>query len=355
MTYRWVQVLRGMLSLSVALIHIKIFLTRAAGDAGLFNNIPDSFGNAPCVFFVISGYFMAMLIDRREKHFLLNRVIRIYPPYILAIFLAYLLRFDTKKLFTDLYAVITLLPLGSGLDYKLGIEWSLIYEIFFYFLCAFYARPDRAGTFPKMLIAWYLATLVAAMYVVVPVLPNMLNIWASSWNLCFIGGALVYHLLLSYRKPAVQFWAVCVTLATAAAYIFAPSGRVQGLISYAIFSPLLLIALIGLERVIRAPRVFVKLGDYSYALYLIHVSIILTTLKLWEQFVGTPPTSMTGVLALILCLLSCWAFGFVDVSMHNRLKAFVKKKLAARHSAVIPTNEPACAPAVAGGNDGPRG
>jgi exopolysaccharide production protein ExoZ len=42
----------------------------------------------------------------------------------------------------------------------LGIEWSLVYEIFFYFVCSAFAFGQMRRLFPAFLAAWGIAIIV---------------------------------------------------------------------------------------------------------------------------------------------------------------------------------------------------
>ena len=146
MTYTLIQALRGVLCLGVVLMHIKIYLTRL-GDPSFFSYMPDIFGGIPCGFFAISGYFMAFLVDRNSSNFLIQRLLRVYPMYFIVVALAFVLRaFTSSPLnFDDIFKVLSLLPFGMGKSYKLGIEWTLVYEIWYYFMIESRAAATGQG------------------------------------------------------------------------------------------------------------------------------------------------------------------------------------------------------------------
>lgn len=333
MTLTLIQAMRGLASTCVVLMHIKIFLTKD-GTPGIFSLLPDTLGAIPCVFFAISGYFMAMLVDRHDRHFLANRLVRIYPTYLGIIALAFVIRAACLIPF-DLYnlpLVASLLPFGPGLDYKLGIEWTLVYELVFYFICAFYCRPGFYDLFPRMLIGWYLALMVAAFFVTVPLMPNAINIWAMPWNANFVSGALVYYFMRSVKKPSAWLWLLGLALATYATFHFSPNERGRTIVFFGGIATLILIGAVVAERWVRAPSFLVKLGDYSYVLYLLHVTILVSTFSVYKRWTGTSPGVGTGLVALALVLLASWPLGRVDVAMHKRFKGKLKKYFAAREA-----------------------
>lgn len=334
MTLTLIQAIRGLASACVVLMHIKIFLTKD-GIPGFFSLVPNQLGAIPCMFFAVSGYFMAMLLDRRDHHFLANRFVRIYPTYFGMIAVAYLVRLACRIPF-DLYnlpLVMSLLPFGPGLDYKLGIEWTLIYEILFYFICAYYCRPGMHDLFPRMLIAWYLLLMAAVFVVNVPLMPNAINIWASPWNANFVSGALIYHFMRSLKKPSSWFWLVVLAVATVATYHFSTSERARIIVLCGAIATAILAGVVVLERWVRAPLILERLGDYSYVLYLFHVTVIVSTFSVYTRLTGNPPGPAMGTLALVLAVAASWPLGRADVALHKRLKGKLKRYLNAREAA----------------------
>lgn len=330
MTYTLIQALRAVLCLGVVLMHIKIYLTRW-GDPGIFDIFPYILGGIPCGFFAVSGYFMAMLVDRETPLFLPQRLIRIYPTYFIVVVLAVLMRSITTLPLNldDLPQVLSLLPFGMGKSYKLGIEWTLVYEIWYYFICAFFCRPGWSKRFPAFLLFWLFAGILKDVLSFSPPLPvpNMLTVWLSIWGYSFIMGALTFYFLQRIHEPLTMAWALQVTFASAIAVsvLYMRSYAVLYLLGY--LSCLILIGLIRLESRIRSPKVLALMGDYSYTLYLIHSNIIITVLDRFTAITGQPPGTMAGLMALVLCLGSFWYLGQLDVAIHKRLKGVVARTL----------------------------
>lgn len=334
MTFTLIQAWRAALCVGVVLAHIKIYLLRS-GDPSLFAYLPDILGGIPCAFFAVSGYFMATLVDRDTKNFLVLRLLRVYPMYILAILLAYALRALTATPldYDDLPEVLSLLPFGGRKSYKLGIEWTLIYEIFFYFICTIFCRPSLSRKFPAFLMIWLSAVLLAsALHPILNHLPNMAAIGLSGWNYGFIAGALAYYFLKSYHDPQTQAWAKYALLATVCTFSALHPKPVSVIIMLGMLACFALIALVMLESKIQAPTLLTNLGDYSYSLYLIHASIIILVFDRWKAFTGESPGFIAGMVSLVLCLSGFWYLGQLDVSIHKRLKFAVQKKLSPQKS-----------------------
>lgn len=331
MTYTLIQALRGLLCVGVVFMHIKIYLARS-GDPSLFDFMPNIFGGIPCGFFAISGYFMAFLVDRCAPNFLVQRLLRVYPTYFLVVAISFVLRaFTSMPLdFDNLPAVLSLLPFGMGKSYKLGIEWTLVYEIWYYFICAFFCRPKWNRHFPAFLLAWLFAVILSDISGFTPPkpLPNVASIWLSIWNYSFILGALTFYYIQRRNEPATQAWAAQVALATTCVISVLYSQAYAVLYTLGVISCLLIDWLIRLESRVRSPRLLAQLGDYSYALYLVHSNIIILVLDRWTAITGQPPGLIAGLIALVLCMGAFWYLGQVDVSLHKRLKTWVNRALA---------------------------
>ena len=353
MKYTLIQALRGFFSIGVVLMHLKMALNGGfgipslKGDASFFNFLPIVLGGIPCGFFAISGYFMAFLVDRASPNFLAQRLLRAYPTYFLCIALAFVLRAFTSHPLNsrDLVAVLSLMPLGMGLNYKLGIEWTLVYEIPFYFVCAIFCRPKWRNLFPTFLISWLFVIILASITAyfapalgqpggrlwagvqgVVPyyppkALPNPLSLWLSIWDYSFIMGALVYYFLKRRSEPATMFWASQVLLATTCVVSVLNASGYQVLYLLGLLAAALLIVLISLEKRIRSPKFLSQLGDYSYALYLMHPTIIILVLDRWHAITGQPPGLAASLFTLVVCFGAFWFLGQWDVAMHKYFKA----------------------------------
>ncbi|MFP5222971.1 MAG: acyltransferase family protein [Acidobacteriota bacterium] len=331
MTYTLIQALRGLLCVGVVFMHIKIYLARS-GDPSIFAFVPDILGGIPCGFFAISGYFMAFLVDRSAPNFLVQRLLRVYPTYFLVVAMAFVMRaFTNRQLdFDNMFAVLSLLPFGMGKSYKLGIEWTLVYEIWYYFICAFFCRPKWKRFFPGFLLAWLFAVILSDVVAFTPPkpLPTVSTIWLSIWNYSFILGALTFYYIQRRSEPMVQAWAAQVALATTCVISVLYMQAYAVLYFLAVISCLLIDCLIRLEARVRSPKILAQLGDYSYALYLVHSNIIIVVLDRWTAITGQPPGLIAGLISLVLCMGAFWFLGQVDVSLHKRLKAWVNRALA---------------------------
>ncbi|WP_243367095.1 acyltransferase family protein [Fundidesulfovibrio soli] len=339
MTYTHIQALRAILCIMVAFVHVKIYLLKQ-GDPSYFIHVPDLIGGVPCAFFAISGYFMAFLVDRNSKHFLAQRLVRVYPMYFMVIVMAFVMRAFTNHQLNldDLPYVMSLLPFGMGKSYKLGIEWTLVYEIWYYLICALFARPKWTKYFPGFLLAWLFACIIVHIFAFKPPqpVPNMLNIWFSIWNPSFILGALTFYYIQRYNEPFTQQMMLLVMTAVSLACLELWAVRFSVLYILGVLSCFLLYGLIKLESRVSSPPMLAQYGDYSYTLYLIHTNVIILVFDRWKYFTDTPPGLIAGLMALVLCIGGAWYLGQVDVTVHARLRVWLNKYLSRKAALSAP-------------------
>ena len=139
-----VQALRGFAALLVVFGHTEFALPgmRPFGTFGVD------------IFFCISGFIMAMIVDRNPEKFLLRRLIRILPLYWTATLGVWLLAvvkpqwmMHTTPNWRDLLLSLLFIPFykGGGVDPRpvLFVGWTLNFEMYFYVVLAVCLRLTR--------------------------------------------------------------------------------------------------------------------------------------------------------------------------------------------------------------------
>ena len=274
------QILRGAAALSVALYHASILLEQSGRP--VFHSVFDGrFGlYGVAVFFAISGSLMANLATSgRPWIFLAHRIIR-RSELIAHVGLAFVLSRTVGTPFSFDPLGLTLIPAGARI-YPLGVEWTLVFEIAFYVLIFLVMVAQFQRFIPILALVWIGAILLAEGWVApqpngIMLAPYLLLL--SSPNLAFAGGLLVPFLLrrgfapvlglavfgtvLGYEivsDPGTERWMGALLATGIVAWAFADRGHAR--------SP--------------AAQVLQRLGDWSYALYLCHVPLILAVYKLW--------------------------------------------------------------------------
>lgn len=250
------------------------------------------------LFFVLSGYWISDLWDRQRTApplplFYLNRLLRIWPLYMIAVLIASFLSGRPIPLVSyGLFGVASMSP-----PWPLGVEWSLDIEAQFYLVLPFIAmlRPAWWWAIPATLLGW----IIHAQLQINSVLVYLPAFAAGIW-------------LYNGRKAPLAFGPGLAALALAAfvaACLAIPALRVQldstmpnnieqdafAMIWAASFLPYIALSL-------RKPssKLDRHLGNLSYPLYLIHVPILLAI------GINSFGDKLTGVVAGLLASITLY-------------------------------------------------
>lgn len=280
-----IQVLRAFAAVAVVVFHtgyILPFMARSFGSFGVD------------VFFVISGYIMARILDpaspSSSDFFFRRRVLRIVPPYWFFTILLYLaalrlpqLMGATRASFAELLKSLFFIPFmkSDGLTQPLlFIGWSLNYEMFFYLALAL------GLLLHKRLGVWIGAGIVlATMLACAPFASHsvLAEFYARDISIEFLLGILSYYLCRAIsdahaRKLRIPALAICIA---SAAMLIAVQGvltwtampfhtsRVPTLggLAFLLVTSASLLSQGGWDIKLAS---LVLIGDASYILYLVH-------------------------------------------------------------------------------------
>lgn len=269
------------------------------------------------LFFMISGFVMAMQTDQPPLRFALHRLLRIYPGYLLALagsllLFAALSPVGVPSLSFDLS--LLLLPSGT-LSSAFGVPyWSLIYEMVFYVLLfAMISLKFRSAWYERFMMAWTFAILLAPMFGIRKsawAFADVTTILFSPFNIFFIGGFLLFGALHGGRRLAFALWLAIVM----AEYLWR-GAVVSPYNAKVIVGGMVLIALASLLPRIPWPRLLVRVGDWSYGLYLMHAPFIYVAyLYLKDSRPGFWPAF---AIMISVGLLAGCAFGFAEHRLYR--------------------------------------
>ena len=247
------------------------------------------------IFFVISGFIMMTTTwgtfgrAGASLTFFVRRLIRIYPPYWVALapvvigFIltsGHLMR-SHVGMKMNLVADILLLPRKAE-STLLGVSWTLSYEMFFYlvFAAVLLLPPKRIV---PVLALW--AVVQCCLYVAFQHSGNVLLAFLGSvLPLEFIAGALIGLIHVKGPMPFAFLTAIAALIGNGLLWLaFARYGldlntASQALRTVAILVPsaLLVYSAVALEttKALRAPGWLIAIGNASYSLYLWHIAIL---------------------------------------------------------------------------------
>lgn len=327
-----IQWMRGLAALSVAIYHISHYIAFQFDDARFADIFDGKFGLiGVAIFFAISGALMADLLHRTPPTlFLAHRLVRIYPLFILTFVIVAFLR--TGELDADVRAM-SLALVGTRVVFELNIEWTLVLEVFFYVVLFLLAAATGSRLVVPFAIAWLvaigLASIVDPVQMGSTLSPTLLQAFFLPGNTAFAGGLLIPAILRRWRVQPI--WAVvalglgAVTMSVDLAY-----GRILGSLA-----AILLVAMVyGIST--EPPKrgsfgwAAERLGDYSYALYLVHVPVTYLVLA----NVQTTPAVLWAVCVGAALAVSV-PLGLLDIGLYRRLRKHVDGANARRLATVI--------------------
>lgn len=274
-----VQALRAIAALLVVVVHLELL-----GAALGIGTGPDGFGRFAAgvdLFFVISGFIMVHTTTRRPVGpggFLLNRLVRIAPLYWLLTFAVFAMALLVPALFGGtraesgaLLRSLAFIPFerADGVVRPiLFVGWSLNLEMAFYVVFAgalAFARPVArvlvAGA--VLLVAVMIGRLAGAG------LPAELRFLTQPILLEFVAGMVIA--LFHERLPASRRAARIAVLTGLGALVVLVAGQRDWALTSVSASITVMAALVA-ERggIVLGWRPLQRLGDASYALYLVH-------------------------------------------------------------------------------------
>jgi peptidoglycan/LPS O-acetylase OafA/YrhL len=324
------QALRGLAASSVVIYHAAHYTNVRLNSPWLEDIFNGNFGYyGVLIFFVLSGFLMESAVRRYSPgKFLLHRCARLYPTYWALFLCIYLAQAARLHSFDSIpWASLSLLPLGPRVA-PLGVEWTLLYEVFFYAVCALLCF--RRQLFPLVLLAWSAIVLDAifrhAQFGTV-MQPTLAQMPFSLWNLGFICGGLAGAINRTFLLPEpAQLWLIGLAL-----FLF---GFIMGPAMRIFFAgPGIACVVIALTRwpdhAAASPsglpmRILVLLGEYSYGIYLAHAMSIQIVLQYVPE--SSDPLHVYATM-LGVGLAAGIAAGMLDVVLYRRLKAWIDARL----------------------------
>jgi peptidoglycan/LPS O-acetylase OafA/YrhL len=269
--------LRGIAALSVVLFHYTTLYGNLYGHMKKNYIFDVKYGYLGVhLFFIISGFviYMTILNCNSVKEFLLKRITRLYPAYIVAVLLTTvsITLFGIKGMNKSLINVLLNFTMLQDVIPKTGISsvdgsyWSLAVEIYFYLICSILFL---FGTIKKPVIVSLLAFvclfLIKGLYKAHLIHPFIGDHVLIQYSNLFIAGIMFYKLKDS---NLIRYYFI---LILSILYEFTFYDLLTSGIILLIF--LLFLALIKNKLGFLNFRPLIFLGSISYSLYLIHQNI----------------------------------------------------------------------------------
>jgi peptidoglycan/LPS O-acetylase OafA/YrhL len=328
--YYLIQCLRLFAAGFVVIFHSVFYVSTHGGqlprDVAYYFGELSQFGIL--IFFAISGFVITSSVQRRTSaEFLWLRFLRIYPGFWLAVVIVVALNCAVFGGFAWNRGTIfglTLLPLGDVPRPLGSIEWTLVYEIFFYALVALLWTARSNRILAGVCLGWAAAITVAA--VVAPswgtsYTPTFPRIALSAYNYAFIGGVGAYyaHRHLDLRFARTLF-ALVPALAIGSEFFLQTEWKLL-CVSVAAFCLVAGIARVALTHDASRDGLLTQWGDASYGLYLIHNAVIALV---FNALIGVRQVHwLVGILGLLAIGMGA---GLLYGQLEHRLYGFLKSR-----------------------------
>ncbi|MBE9465708.1 acyltransferase family protein [Dyadobacter subterraneus] len=354
-----IQVLRGIAVVMVIIFHFKDIIKPGGYLRKELDFLFNSGAAGVDLFFVISGFIMVFVTRKSTggivytKNFLLKRVLRIWPLYVVAtlvyaIVAAPVIANISLTIVLQILKSIFFIPLSYldppyfGYAY-LGVGWSLNYEMYFYLLIAISLLSGK--------YRWLVfAALIILTLVILPLSCENLtfrpmetqNYGSLFINLItnpiiweFVYGTIIGLLYVTPSSSAIMHRifksrtiVITVIVAVMWQYISGFYGG-HGPFYWGLSMALLFMALVFYNRgkSIKYPSWLIYLGDISFSVYLWHVPVAVFITNIFSSFslpqfaTGTPAFFLTVSLTLILSHIS---YQLLEKKMHSFFTAKLK-------------------------------
>lgn len=294
------QWLRAIAALAVVAFHVEITMAKQKyfglptfplANVGFFG---------VHLFFVLSGFVIFWAhrgdLGRPEvaKEYFWKRFRRLIPPLwvlLLPLLIAWWVQPSGLggKVFSggDFVSAFLIFPVPA--NEVLDVEWTLRHEVVFYLFFSLLIINVYVGGLA--LVAWF-----ALCFASLPSLPPQLSIFFAEVNVLFLFGAAIYFVVRRFDVRGTR-WGVVFTVALwclAISYAFFTGANVHGRSSIYIFGPPSALAVLcavsqGFSFEGWFSALMSKLGDASYAIYLVHFPVISVLCKLAVRFDGILP------------------------------------------------------------------
>ncbi|MEQ8405171.1 MAG: acyltransferase [Oceanicaulis sp.] len=296
----WIQGLRAVAAGLVLLAHL--FQQDNRFLSGALSPIWTTAGvSGVDLFFVISGFVM-VYVTRHAPHgsapfaarFLYARVTRIYPAYWLAtlgVIAGYMVMGGALTRDAGELNYLSSFLLWPEADLPiLIVGWTLIHEVYFYLVfTALLFAPRR---FLPLLLGVWLAVAALAGFAAGPGAAPELLLITHPLTAEFVMGCAAGLLITSGRRAfapvfiatGIVWWIAATGLVDWSSPANLPRGW-DRVLAWGVPAALVVygVACIDVDLKARAPRALVAVGDWSYALYLVHLPIVAALARVWAR------------------------------------------------------------------------
>lgn len=337
---RNIQALRGLAAMLVVTLHAYNVLYFKARSSWIVAAIVPAtqFGAMGVdLFFVISGAVMAMAIERdpRPGAFLSARFVRVVPLFWVSAVANFAVRVagDDMPTPTALLNTLTILPIfDSGPVYSMpvpGVGWTLTFELWFYAIVAAALLLPKAARADAIAVVLLAGAAVGLM--IVPITTPLLGVVCNPILIEFLLGfwavrAARMAVVRTHGPLIAAAGAVLLTAGALHGYGF-PSGpeaviaaqtSLSRVLAWGLPSAMLVAGTIG--RPAGRGLFLGRLGDASYAIYLVHNALFAVIAAAWVWTGPLGSDLLFGVLMASAALAGLAAHRWIERRLLARLR-----------------------------------
>jgi peptidoglycan/LPS O-acetylase OafA/YrhL len=301
-------------------------------------------GSGVVVFFLISGYIISQVLSLEQTtSFLIRRVFRIYPLYVIAVLIQIIVQYEHWSFsFTVLVPQLLLIGDFFGTPYTLtGVEWTLRVEIVFYVFMAMLKTAGFWGERKHLLI--FVLLITTGLMNQLPIFPDGLGIGV------FKGYFLIYGPFLFlgagfwlYEQAWISFsWFFALIIIVFVNYFNLISIYQSGWLPhhFAALGFLLFTVAWFFRSRFKVSTTILLLSDLTYAVYLFHNwmfdifkenALELLSLRQGQKFLTLELLSLqqcTNFLTLVSLFAFCFLFHRIIERPANKLGRIISLKV----------------------------
>ncbi|MEG4012277.1 MULTISPECIES: acyltransferase family protein [unclassified Microcoleus] len=341
------QVYRGIAAVLVVMFHLNEISTGILNQVTFFNLFQGGWSGVD-YFFVLSGFIMVYVhrsaLGKKDqlKSFLVKRAVRIYPIYwiITLTVLCFFIVIPGFAKNQDLglgHVIGSLLLIPQNEQPILVVGWTLIYELYFYFLfsIAIWLKPKHSV---PILSTWLFVTILHFLKIVT--FPNSF-VWLAlvfgGMNLEFVLGCMAGYIVIKYNNKIGKYRWILFGIANLGYVILVMSaswGNIEfrRVPTFGVLALMLIIAAtsIDLKDSPKIPDLLIFLGDASYSIFLTHSPLMLAMTKILQKanlgkyFDGF---FAPAILALFAVVFGCIVYSFIEKPLTIYLRKNIVEKM----------------------------
>lgn len=344
-----IQFSRALVPLLVLLFHANEFMI-AYFNVNVLGFAVYTASGGVNYFFALSGFMVYYLYHKKFgnlqalKDFLYKRFIRIFPVYwiitlcILPIYFVFPgFGNGTEREVAKIITSLLLMP--TGMEPILGVAWSLVHTVYFYFMFSLFFLKNKI-----MINVFHVVWAVISLLFSIGILSNshyLINFLFNFNNIIFILGVACAYLVLKVNLNyyvSMLFVVLGVSgfpLAWFNSKYLWVDVSLQVMTSFASVFLIIGLASIDLQKEIKIPRFAKYLGDASFSIYLIHkvaLSVICRILSLF-LFFSIHYIVAEMIIIVFAAATGCIVYSIIEKPINKKLKSqFIRNPLPLRHN-----------------------